>query len=123
MPPPNLPWYQFRLRSLLLLTAFVAVLCSIGVCTHWVVSAVVGVSGVAGRIVARRNFGFLLGSLFGSVFAPITVILASFLGDLVLAFVSPSEMLGTILGVIAALTGGVLGGVFGGLMARNLIEK
>ncbi len=29
--------FQFSLWSLLVLTTFVAVLCSIGVCTHWVV--------------------------------------------------------------------------------------
>jgi len=31
-PEPELRWYQFSLRSLLLFTTFVAVLCSIGVC-------------------------------------------------------------------------------------------
>jgi hypothetical protein len=39
-PEPELPWYQFTPQSLFLLTAFVAVLCSIGVCTHWAFSAI-----------------------------------------------------------------------------------
>ena len=53
---PKLFWYQFGLRSLLLLTLFVAVLCLIGVCTHWLISVAIGmivvVGGFAGRIVA-----------------------------------------------------------------------
>src|SRR5208282_5243379 len=64
---PELPWYQFSLRSLLLLTVVVAVLCAIGVGTDWCVAAVIGVSGIAGGIVARRSVGFLLGVLAGNV--------------------------------------------------------
>ena len=126
MATSKLPWYQFSLRSFLLLTLFVAVLCSLWVCMSWVISAVVGIGGLAGRIVARRNFGFVVGGVFGSVVAPITFVLASFVGDLVLAFVAPAEILlylGPILGVMAALIGSTLGGVFGGLVARNPIEK
>src|SRR5580692_10658171 len=64
-PEPQLPWYQFSLRSLLLLTAFAAVVCSIGVYTHWLVSAVIGatvmIGGVAGKIVAGTRSGFVQG--------------------------------------------------------------
>ena len=64
--PP--PWYQFSLRSLLLLTLFVAVLCSLGVCTHWLVSAVVAmtvvIGGIAGRIVAGTRLGFVRGAVY-----------------------------------------------------------
>ena len=35
----RLRWYQFSLRTLLAAVTLVAVLCAIGVCTHWVVSA------------------------------------------------------------------------------------
>ena len=64
--PP--PWYQFSLRSLLLLTFFVAVLCSLGVYTHWLVSAVVAmtvvIGGIAGRIVAGTRLGFVRGAVY-----------------------------------------------------------
>jgi len=64
----KLPWYQFSLRSLLLLTLFVAVLCSIGVCTHyWLVSvaaaAIFLLGGTMGRIVAGSRVGFWQGGL------------------------------------------------------------
>jgi len=65
------PWYQFSLRSLLLFTLFVAVLCSIGISVHWVISVilgVVGLGGIVGRIVAKRNLGFLFGGLYGTIF-------------------------------------------------------
>ena len=53
-PEPKLPWYQFSLRSLFLLTVFVALLCSIGVCTDWSVAAVIGVGSITGGIIARN---------------------------------------------------------------------
>ncbi len=75
MPTPKLPWYQFSLRSLLLLTLFVVVLCSLGVCTDWVVSAVIAVGGVMGGILARKWSGLVLGVISGIAFAFIAVIL------------------------------------------------
>ena len=72
MPTPKLPWYQFSLRSLLLLTVFVAVLCSLGVCTHWLVSVAIAVTvaigGIAGRIVAGTRLGFVQGVVFAVQF-------------------------------------------------------
>src|SRR5208282_3004254 len=65
-------WYQFSLWSLLLWTLFVAVLCSIGVCTHWFVSAVIAViaaGGIVGRIVAGTRLGFATGVVYGTLFA------------------------------------------------------
>ncbi len=51
------PWQQFSIRSLLLLTTFVAVLCSLATCTDWIVSAELGttvlMAWIAGRIVAN----------------------------------------------------------------------
>ena len=56
-PAPRPPWYQFNIRSLLVLTTFAAILCSLGVCTHWGVSVVFGIAvviaGIAGRIGLR----------------------------------------------------------------------
>src|SRR5208283_1367185 len=67
-PEPELRWYQFSLRSLLLLVLAVALFCSLGVCTNWVVSvllaAIVLIGGVMGRIVAGRRVGFAVGVLF-----------------------------------------------------------
>ena len=72
MPTPKPPWYQFSLRSLLLFSTFIAVLCSIGVCTHWLISLLIGltvvVGGGTGRIVAGTRLGFVRGAVFGIEF-------------------------------------------------------
>ena len=69
--PSKLPWYQFSLRSVLLLTLVVAVLCSIGACTHWLVSvmldSVVLIGGVTGRIVGGTGLGLVEGPIRNSV--------------------------------------------------------
>ena len=79
-PKPKPPRYQFSLRSLLLLTLVIAVLCSIGVCTHWLVSAVialpVAIGGIAGWIVAGTGEGFVMGIVVG-----IPVLLGDFVGS------------------------------------------
>ena len=66
-PAPEAPWYQFTLRSLLLFTFFVAVLCSISVCTHWMFPAIIVetviVGGLAGTIAAGSRVGFTQGVL------------------------------------------------------------
>ena len=119
-PEPNPPWYQFSLRSLLLFTLFVAVLCSIGVCTHWVVLLITGVGSVTGRIFAGREVGYVTGVMFGTVSGLITYSLAIPFGLLALAFVRNSGMPQWVLDVFAivvVLLGVVLGGVFGGLAA------
>jgi energy-coupling factor transporter transmembrane protein EcfT len=72
MPAPKLPWYQFSLRSLLLLTFFVAMVCSLGAYTHWLLSvailANVLIGGVAGRIVGEARSGFVQGVVFAILF-------------------------------------------------------
>jgi len=62
----KLPWYQFSLRSLLLFTAFVAVLCSIGVSTGWRLTSLFIMVGLPlGIIVARAKEGvFVCGFQF-----------------------------------------------------------
>lgn len=111
-PKPNPPWHQFSLRSLLLLTAFVAVLCSIGAWTHWLVSATIAVAvvvgGVTGRIVAGTRLGFVEGALGAIPFFVVAFVVPLLLG---IPF-SPKweawylkEML-----VLAALFGGIVGG-------------
>jgi len=56
-PVLTLQPYQFGIRSLVLLTTFIAILCSLGVYTHWVASVVVAVdvllAVIAGRFVAK----------------------------------------------------------------------
>ena len=103
--PTLSPWYQFSLRSLLLLTLFVAALCSIGVCTHWLISAFVAmvtIVGIMGRIVAGIRLGFVAGVLYGILF-----ILAVFL------FLPTHWTTWECLSAtgIAALIGGVVGGL------------
>jgi hypothetical protein len=108
-PKPKQPWYQFSLRSLLLLTVFVAVLCFIGVCTNWLFSALAAmtvlIGGTAGRIVAGTRLGFVQGVLFGIQFA-LSCLFLPF--PFLLNWESPWPW-GVVLG-IAVLIGGVLGG-------------
>ena len=107
-PRPS-PWYQFSLRSLMLSVLFVALLCSLGVCTRWFVSVAYGltvtIGGIAGRIVGRTPSGFVQGAVVGTEFSLIAVVVCIFLPFL---WDAPWR-LGTVLG-IAALIGGVLGG-------------
>ena len=108
MPPSKLPWYQFSLRSLLELTFFVAVFCSVGVCTGWVslvvLPAIVLVSGLAGRVVAGVKAGFVEGAKCGTlVFAIMSVGRA-------LAF-SRAWTADWYTVVGAAIIGGVIGGL------------
>jgi hydrogenase/urease accessory protein HupE len=111
-PTPS-PWYQFSLRSLLLLTLFVAALCSIGVCTHWLISAfvvMVTIGGVTGRIVAGTRLGFLAGVLYGSLLLLAVVVFLPF------RWTTWDCLSAT---GIAAL----IGGVVGGLSARPSSER
>jgi hypothetical protein len=70
-PEPELPWYQFSLRSLLLLVFVVALICSLGACTHWVgpvvLATVVFVGGGMGRLIAGIRAGFREGTLYGTL--------------------------------------------------------
>ena len=123
MPTPETErhWYQFSLRSLLLFTAFVAILCSVGVCTKWGVSATIAASlligGVSGGMVAGTRMGFVIGAVYAMplfFFAVISLAILRFpfslwwnLDDWWIAC------------RIAVLIGGVWGGVSGGLAARS----
>ena len=116
-PEPELPWYQFRLRSLLLLMLYVAVLCSLGVISSWFFAGLTGLAtslgGIIGRIVARTKLGLVVGALLGIsgltfsllTLPPAYLQLVGFEGWQVVCW-------------IAALLGGVLGGVSGGLWMR-----
>src|SRR5208283_2495166 len=108
-PEPNSPWYQFSLRSLLLFTLFVAVPCSIGICTHWLVSAAIGwtvmIGGIAGRIVAGTRLGFAQGVVFAIQF-----LLWSGVACLFIPFLREAPWrMGVTLG-LAVLVGGIVGG-------------
>jgi len=110
IPAPKLPWYQFSLRSLFLVTLFVAVLCSIGVCMDWLVSVaiamIVVIGGFAGRIIAGTRLGFVQGIIYGMQFFLVAGLLCTFL-----PFPwAPAWQLGVVL-AIAVLIGGVLGGL------------
>jgi hypothetical protein len=109
------PWYQFSLRSLMLLVLFVAVLCSLGVCTHWLLSVVLGstvlVGGIAGRIVAGTGLGFVQGFVFALQFVLVLLLACIFL---IFAFrptvilESPWPLCATF--AVASLLGGICGG-------------
>jgi Trk-type K+ transport system membrane component len=101
------PSYQFSLRSLLLFTLFIAVLCSIGVCTHWIVSAVIAVGGTTGGIVAGKWFGAAMGAFFGSACSVAAANYAALLCFFVPLRLLPMMVIGAIVG---ALVGGILGG-------------
>ena len=59
-PATEIPWYQFSLRSTLVFTACVAVLCSVGILTSWLFSAYLAAAaltgGVAGRLVVGARW-------------------------------------------------------------------
>ena len=127
-PDPKLPWYQFSLRSLLLLTLFVAVLCSVGARYHWSVAAVIAVGGIAGTIVARSWFGLVLGVLSGGIcavmMAAICVIMWQLLFRVTFHMRIPSSLDGVIDGIkLAAIIGSLLGGIVGGRVARFRSER
>jgi len=118
---PDLPWYQFSLRSLLLLTLFVAVLCSIGVRTHWSVTAAIAVGGITGGIVARSWLGLVLGVMSGGMcavaMAAVCVIMWRLLFRVPFSMSIPLD--GVSDGIrLAAIIGSLLGGVLGGRVAR-----
>lgn len=120
MPPsnPNPPWYQFSIRSLLLLTTFVAVLCSLGLCTHWIFSVVIGsavlIGGIAGWIVARTRVGFVQGVVFGIQF----VLIAAIMGVISLPLFSWEASSAMWVSYVLLGTASLIGGILGGLSVR-----
>jgi uncharacterized membrane protein len=119
MPPPapKSPWYQYSLRSLLLFTTFVAVLCALGRCTHWLLAVAVGsavmIGGIAGRIVAGTRIGFLQGAVFGVQFAMLSIIACVIVG---LAFPPFSNAPWPSIVVLGTAT--IVGGALGGFTVR-----
>ena len=109
-------WYQFSLQSLLLFTAFVAVLCSIGVCTDWSVSAVIAVGGTAGMIVRMSWLGFWQGIVCGGMCAVMGAIGAFLmLGIFTPPIFSVPPWHLTFAMKIGAVIGSLIGGILGGL--------
>ena len=123
-PKPSLsPWYQFSLRSLMLLVLFVSVLCSLCVSTHSLVPAVFGLAmmlgGVAGRIVARTRSGFIEGAVVGISFS----VIAIEVGILLLAFACPPEEPSWPLWFMVVLIAALVGGVLAGFEARRASKR
>jgi len=124
-PTPKLPWYQFSLRSLLLFTLFVALLCSIRVSTGRGYAAAVVVvnlliSDFAGRTVAETWLGFVLGCVSGCLCAGISAFTCAFVwGDnFGMRSLGLPRWECVIAISIVATVGSVLGGALGGFMAR-----
>ena len=124
-PEPELRWYQFSLRSLLLLTVAVAGLCSLGVCTDWSIAAVIGGGGVIGGIIARTRSGLLLGVAYGVGFsgmAAAAYVLTWFSGLLsVPGSFGASWQVGAAVKT-AAVIGSLVGGIAGGRAARRRLR-
>ncbi len=128
-PEPDKRPFQFSLRSMLLLTVFVAVVCSIGVCTDWSVAAVIGVGGMTGGIVARSWRGLMLGLFVGGMGAFTAAAACMILG--VLLFSGPVGVVGgpswanglIVVMELAAIIGSAIGGILGGRLARYRSER
>ena len=117
-----MPRFQFSLRSLLIFTLFVAVLCSLGVYTHWIVSVVVGIGGFAGRITAKEAFGFIQGGIYGSAFAFVALILAGLLFRFAL-FLGMGDVVSIAMAIAVVIGGTIFGGIYGGLNVREPPRK
>jgi uncharacterized membrane protein len=119
---PESPRYQFGLQSLLLFVLLVAVLCSIGVYTHWLVSVVLSIGCVFGWLFAGTRAGLIQGALVGSMFAVGAEFVCGFLWCILyFCSVTPDEFLGFGAAVkIGAGIGAIIGGVLGGLSVRHL---
>ena len=121
-PDPKLPWYQFSLRSLLLLTVFVALLCSIGIRTDWRVSAVIAViaaGGITGRIVPRTWLGFVFGIVAGGVCAAVAAIASTLVWIDVFGMPFLPNRYYDVTMIIAGFIGSLIGGIVGGRYART----
>ena len=124
-PEPELRWYQFSLRSLLLFAVFVALLCSLGVSMGrgYAAAAVVNVliSGFVGRTVAKTWSGLVLGCVSGSLCACAAAFTCAFFwcgrfGVLLQGLPSWECMLA--INAMATI-GSLIGGVLGGFAARH----
>ena len=120
IPEPELRPFQFTLRSLLLLAGFVAILCSIGVCTDWIVAVALAVGGITGGIVARKLSGLAIGAFFGMACAVGAAAVFGLLVFLLLGKFSLWDPRLNAVMAIAAFIGSLVGGAMGGLMARYL---
>ena len=124
---PQLRWYQYRLRTLLILIAVAAVLCSAIKAATSVIpielllagggffalaAAVAAVpAALIGRRINRTFESVYLGVLWG-LFAASLVVLYDFMASLSFASQSPSWMYTASKAVIGAMAGGCFGGWF-----------
>jgi hypothetical protein len=108
-PKPKLPWYQFSLRSMLVVTAYVAIVCSIRFYSGTLTTIVI-IGGLAGIIVAGRPLGFVAGAIGGSL---------SYLIAAVFPIITQPWKLDLVWWVWATIWIDVLiGGILGGLTVR-----
>ncbi len=123
---PKVPWYQFSLQSLLLFTLFVALLCSIRISTgRSYAVAVVGInvliSGFAGRTVAGKSLGMVLGCVSGCLCAGMSAFTCAYVwGDSfgMRSIGLPRWECVIAISIVAAV-GSAAGGALGGFMARH----
>ncbi len=115
-PEPEKRPFQFSLRSLLLFTLYVAVLCSIGVCTNWGVT-ILAVGGLAGRLVSRKWLGLVLGTIAGGIGAAMALVCLCFL-----AFAMHSDLLPSWQLYAAVVTTATIGSLLGGLLVGRVLR-
>ena len=124
-PTPKVPWYQFSLRSLLLLTVFVAVLCSIGVCTEWLYSVVIAIGAILGRSISRKRSGLALGVMAACMCSAIAAATCVFFWMLLfgmpLLWVPTRQFIVAV--EVAAIIGSFIGGILGGIGERTRSER
>jgi hypothetical protein len=118
---PERRWHQFSLRSLLLFSTLVAILCSIGVSAHWSVSANLAVSlligAVSGGMVCGTRAGVIAGAVYGIPGFVLTIIAVTIV--MLPASALWSNEAWAIAIRIALPIGGIIGGVAGGIAARG----
>ena len=112
-PTPHLHWYQFRLRSLLLLMAVLAVLSAIGVQTDWSLAVSLAAGGVMGKVFGKSWLGLIYGVGLGSFCA----VMAGHLACNALGWSFLRAQLGLPMVKFFMILGSVVGGGLGGLFA------
>ncbi len=121
-PATEIPWYQFSLRSTLVFTACVAVLCSVGILTSWLFSAYLAAAaltgGVAGRLVVGARLALVQGAIYGILFFFLTAF-GLLVPSLLWFDIWDLFIWANVVSWTAVFIGGVLGGVLGGLSVRS----
>jgi hypothetical protein len=121
IPEPEPSRFQFSLRSLMLFSTLVAIVCSIGVTTDWSIAASLGaifvIGAVCGGMVSGKRAGIIAGAVYGIPgFAFALVFITILLFPISGLWAKDSW---EIVSRVAVVVGGILGGISGGIAARR----